>query len=577
MKNFLSWLAAILLTGTLTGCGGGGGSDTPPSTPVSSSSSSSSSASSAATFSVSTNQLTFSASSPLAARPAAATLTGTVTGNLSQSGILYILVSVSGQAVSSVSNFSISGTTGQATVTPALPYDLGQGNFSGAITVRACLNSPTCASGELAGSPQVINASYTVALPTPGDSVMPHVIVSGSAGQVIVRGHGLSTATSVSFGTTPATSIAVVSDTEIRAQYPASLPVQTLPISINGGSISFSGSVVVLSSQTYSAQALSLPEPPSRILTTLYDMERRAFYVVIKPATGAANQLWRYRYSGSAWVTTPDVLPITNAQDVKLSNDGSRVVALTNTSVIELDPSTSASLRTITGPFPAPAATGSPYLKAFAFANDGNAVVATGAVGINGNAVTYMYSTAAGMFITALPASYNLYSSDTDGSPLLQSSADGSVILAGQNGISPATFYQYSPRTLVLRSTPITTGSATLVIDATGAKRVIHYLGGAGQVYDANNVLLGTTAGNNIEALAIDRAGTRLYTYNTDNTLHVYDLTTSTNSAYPEIGSGSSVTGLKSVMLFGVRMELTPDGKTLFLIGDGGLRVLPAP
>jgi len=130
----------------INACGGGGGS---------------SSSTSSDTFTLSTDSLNFSAQTPtsiVAAQP----ITGTVNGNLS--GTLYILISESGSAVSSISNVIIDNNTqsGTANVTPTNPSILGIGTHSSTITVRACLNDPTCASGELSGSPKTISVTYTI-------------------------------------------------------------------------------------------------------------------------------------------------------------------------------------------------------------------------------------------------------------------------------------------------------------------------------------------------------------------------------------------------------------------------------
>ncbi len=68
-----------------------------------------------------------------------------------------------GPAVGSIGSVVItSSTTGQATVFPVSPASLGIGTFASTITVRACLNDQTCATGQLSGSPQTITVSYTV-------------------------------------------------------------------------------------------------------------------------------------------------------------------------------------------------------------------------------------------------------------------------------------------------------------------------------------------------------------------------------------------------------------------------------
>src|SRR5260221_4860316 len=151
MHTLLAWRSfrrLVQIVGVLgvaaCGGGGGGGGEPPP-----------------GRFSVSTHSLSFSAASPRAAIPPSQTIVATVGGNLS--GTLYILISSVGPAVGSIGSVVItSSTTGQATVFPVSPASLGIGTFASTITVRACLNDQTCATGQLSGSPQTITVSYTV-------------------------------------------------------------------------------------------------------------------------------------------------------------------------------------------------------------------------------------------------------------------------------------------------------------------------------------------------------------------------------------------------------------------------------
>jgi hypothetical protein len=139
-------VSVVAAAATLASCGGGGGGGGGASGPR---------------FSVSTNTLTFSAASQNAAAPASQIVTGTVTGS-GASGTLYILVQPSNPAMLSVSSVVITPPTGQASVNPAAPSTLGVGTFTSTVTVLACTNDPTCATGQLAGSPQVINVTYTI-------------------------------------------------------------------------------------------------------------------------------------------------------------------------------------------------------------------------------------------------------------------------------------------------------------------------------------------------------------------------------------------------------------------------------
>lgn len=111
---------------------------------------------------------------------------------------------------------------------------------------------------QLAGSPVTIPVSYSIGSGVDGDTVTPRVVAAGAAGTVILRGSGFTGATDVSFGSEAATSITVVSDSEIDASYPV-LPAGTYPVTINSGSISDTASLVAASSPAFTATSITYP------------------------------------------------------------------------------------------------------------------------------------------------------------------------------------------------------------------------------------------------------------------------------------------------------------------------------
>jgi hypothetical protein len=156
------------------------------------------------TFVLSTNTLSFKSAGPFAAAPATQTVMGTVTGVTS--GIVYFkilannAVANSANGLFTVANLILSGDSGQADVIPAIPSSIGAGNFSGSIAVTACLNDPSCATGQLAGSPQTIAVNYDIASGVDGDTVTPRTVSANTPGTVILRGSGFTGAAAVSFG-----------------------------------------------------------------------------------------------------------------------------------------------------------------------------------------------------------------------------------------------------------------------------------------------------------------------------------------------------------------------------------------
>ncbi|HSC07904.1 MAG TPA: hypothetical protein VLD59_13850, partial [Steroidobacteraceae bacterium] len=111
------------------------------------------------TLSLSTNAITFDSLPP--AVPAPVDVIATVTG--SASGTLFVIVATSNPAVANVANVVITGpTTGQGTIVPGSSAGLGAGRHTATIQVRACLNDPSCATGQVGGSPQTITVTYNV-------------------------------------------------------------------------------------------------------------------------------------------------------------------------------------------------------------------------------------------------------------------------------------------------------------------------------------------------------------------------------------------------------------------------------
>jgi hypothetical protein len=582
IRRRASVLVCLALGGALGACGGGGGGGTaapPPPTP---------------TFSLNATSLTFTAASATAATPANQTVTGTVNnaaGTLS--GTLYIVVSVTGQAVQTVSDFSTSGATGQASVSVHAPNTLGIGTYSSTITVHACLNSSTCASGELAGSPQTVNVSYKVNSLPVADSVQPHVVAAGTTGQVIIRGSGLRGTTSVAFGSTTATAFTVISDSQILATYP-SVSAGSHSVSLTGSATTFTGSVVAVPPAGYASTTLSYPSPPAYVyvLDTVYDAQRQALYVAVTfdqsgNSVLTGNTLYRYAYMNGAW-SSAQAIRIPNLRDIALSGDGSQLIALTSTAVIALDanmpdpatPISSVPVNLIGFP-------SSTYAKLIAFANDGNAVIATGNVGQIGDtdAVLYAPATASAAATFADLGSLNyLFSTFDTGSPELVAAADGSVVIATQQG---APVLQYSPTTGVLSATPIHVSGVSQVsgepaaLDRHGTK-IVSYDGTTNNVYNGSFTFLGTlpvTAPATTLVIVVNPQGSRAFELNSDNTLHSFDLTgTPTNGgAFTEVGSGVVQQAPVASNQPALRTAVTPDGATIFIAGNQGVAVISAP
>lgn len=588
----LSSLAAICFLSSCGGGGGGGSSGPPPST-----------------FSLSTNSLSFSASSPISPAPPAQTVGGSVTGSLS--GTLYIVVKATGTAVATVTNFAVSGNSGQAQVEVLSPTAVGSGTFSSSIEVQACLNDATCATGQLAGSPQTINVTYTVATPTLADSVMPHAIPAGASGQVVIRGHGFSGATAVSFGGTAATALTVVSDSEIRATYP-SLAAGTYALQVNSGSVAFSGSVVAVPTPGYAAVLLPYPQATTSVRRIIYDAPRQALYVAGGNTNTGQSEIWWYTYSAATW-STPTAIVVPQLQDISLSADGSQLFVLTSSTILQYDPAnlSAGPSNTINAPTSLLSQkipiTDTSWLSdtlhpvsmdGLAITNDGTAIITARYTDdtSGGPAYSWYYSFAAGTFAPIEPfVNFNLFALGTGGdSAQITATADGSRALLSSvpNLLNQAfpilTFDASVSRMSVSTMTFIEEDSRWVAADGAG-DRLIPQVGSqftAYNVYDASYNLLGTIPYPDNGAypalqVLLNPQGTRAYLMINQQVvpymvIRAYDLTASVaGGAFPQVGADIAMTYPVQENPGSLRGTVSPDGTTLFVAGDQGLEVVP--
>jgi hypothetical protein len=315
------------LAALLCSCGGGGGG------------AGSGGGAASASISFSTTSVSFSAVTAHSAPPQTQTITGTVTG--AASGTLYIKIVENNPDIATATGVTVAGDSGQATIVPANPTTLLAGTHQGSFTVYACLNDPTCSSGQLNGSPQTISVTYDIGSSVDADTVMPRVVAANTGGTVILRGKGFTGASAVTFGTTAADSVSVVSDTEIHATYPP-LAAGSYDIAIDSGNVAYSGTLDVVSPPAFVPAFLTYPvSTPAPATSFSYDADRSALLVV----TGST--LLRYAFDGSSW-GAPEQVVMNGLQQVSVSPDGTKLLALVVTtsavnngmSMVELDPQT---------------------------------------------------------------------------------------------------------------------------------------------------------------------------------------------------------------------------------------------
>src|SRR5688572_21655028 len=148
------FVCLVLAASILAGCGGGGGASAPPN---------GGSANAEARLTLANTSLTFKSRAP-GAEPPEAYITASIAGATQISGTLYVLIAVEGPAVRDVANININPQTlsGSAAVYPQVSRTLGVGTHTSTIRITACVNSPTCSSGQLRDSPQVVNVTYSI-------------------------------------------------------------------------------------------------------------------------------------------------------------------------------------------------------------------------------------------------------------------------------------------------------------------------------------------------------------------------------------------------------------------------------
>jgi hypothetical protein len=536
--------AVVLLLGSCGGGGGGGGGSPPP-----------------GIISFSTNAISFTAAGPFAAAPPTQTITGTVSGVTS--GTLYLKIVANNAVASGSSGFftvgdvTISGFSGQASVFPAIPSSIDAGTFKGSITVTACLNDPSCQTGQLSGSPETIAVSYDIASGVNGNTVTPHIVAANSPGEVILRGSGFTGSTSVSFGTTAATAVSIVSDSEIHASYPA-LPAGMYSVTVGSSSVSYSATLIAVSPPAFTATTISYPlgaglsYPQTAELE--YDAQRAALFVLLPGGVSTNATLLRYAFDGNSW-GSPTQISVAGLVQVHLSPDGLHLLALTapdaaHTSMVELDPVTlsQVSVTTVSNPSSMDIACG------FALANDGNAVV--------GNADSFGF--AFGTFNHVF-------------TPL----ADGGgcdPVASGNGAVVARNISMFVASSETVADGGPQTGTGTTV-DLAGDKFAT-----AGVLENGSGQSLGIVGG--IFGQLMNSAGTRLYGVTPDPvsfqpTLVTFDLTaTPVGSPYPEFPElGAPVTlpgcALGTCPEAFYSLATTPDGATLFIAGPNYVVVQP--
>jgi hypothetical protein len=578
----------------LLACGGGGGSD-----------------SQSPTFTLGTTTFTFTASSPSSAIPASQVATATVTNVTS--GTLYLLVNVSNPQVVSVSNVVVTGTnSGQATLTVPYPARLGMGTYTSTIQVTACLNDPSCATGRLAGSPQTITVNYQIGSPVQQDTIMPGVVTADAGGKVVLRGSGFTGVTGVRFDSMAASAVTVVNDTELRVDYPPMPAGMARAVTLQKGSanVDFAAPLTVVDPIGFAATTLGIP-PVAGIryipVGLAFDPVHAALLIGMRtisaspspPYTPAQDFILRYPYSGGAW-QAPTTRSFPNIRYATLSPDSQTLLAASANVIERLDAATLVSVGASAKP-----SVINEELKALAFTNDGNVVVATGYVNGSGHTRLYLYSMRDASFSLPRLIGSGSFADNSFYYAALGTSKDGSVALLGQPGSGGGrllTRYETSTGKWVDTGERYNyySSNATGIVwapasDERGTRLVIPGAVAPSDPDDSSLIVLNADLlpTGNIATLSegvtlVRDDGTRAYvlawTLETPRTCAVraFDLTAAPATAsgnYPEITSGGYPIArpcLSTVSSPSIG-ALSPDERTLFVVGAESVSVIPLP
>jgi hypothetical protein len=539
---------------------------------------------------VANSNVIFNADKPSSPYPSAQQISATVSGTVV--GDLFIRVEVSDPTIVRVSDVRVTTTnSGQATVSVAQsPARLGAGTHSATIRVIACTTDQTCASGQLAGSPQTINVTYQVGSSVERDMLMPDISISGAPGRVVIRGHGFTGATAVRFGSLAATGITVVSDSEIVANH-GNLTAGEYPVTIERGAatVAFTGSLTVVASKTFSATTLTYPMPGIGALRMIFDARRDALLVAFGANARADDQILRYVYSHGAW-QAPTVHSFPNLRDIALVPGGQELLVATDNTVSKVDPVTMSVISAANKPPPEFA---TDYIKGLTVTSDGNVMVTTGYGSGSGSTRMYLYSLDDQSFSIPRLVGAGEFATNRYWYGVTTASGDGSRAILTEALYPGAELLQYSASTgkftngIRVQHNAISAPRNLNVpaYDDLGSRLLLPRGGGLQTelehtIYDSSMTRLGYLPGD-IRAFAVDRSGNRAYTLETDPSCRIraFDLTTPPADAgqFTEITAAfpRPVTCPANAGMNSRQPALTPDGNTMFIAGGADVIAVP--
>jgi len=439
------------------------------------------------------------------------------------------------------------GTTGPG-ATLALGLDLASiGLYSFGIQGTLVLRSTPVGGGPTADLPVTVTAD--VSLPSV-KSVSPSTVGAGDVAPLVVRGVlvDILLPGSLRFGATPAASVSPVDFREASVVPPILAP-GTYTVAVTNGLGLDTGHASLTVAPAGPAAAASGPSRAGVRTAVVRDDARGAVY-----AANTAGFVERWR--DAAGLALESIAP-PGVMHLALSPDGARLVAVTADALWEIDPVA----------FVLPAAperdlswTPRPSDWRLAFGNDGRGYLVNA-----GAELRSPYEVRTDGTTSALEAW--LYGTAGSG---IAAARDGSRVIVTRAGGTPfridaGTLWDVTP--LPPADRPET--------DRTG-RRILPSTTGAPQLHDQDFQPIAGTLGAGTVAALLDDAGLRAFTVDGLGRVHVWDVSTPVagGGTYPELGTPGGVLPAVSPGA-GVRLARSVDGKTLYLVGDSALVVLP--
>lgn len=477
-------------------------------------------------------------------------------------------------------NVALTTGTGSTSWTSSVVYTANPANVSGWLdvtptsgalpaTVNLHVNSvPTPPGSYFAavfiddGRSSTRIAVSIVVKPANVEFVTPYIGTAGIGGNVVIRGSGFTGVTQVTFGGTPASSVSLVSDSEIRATYPA-LGAGSYSVGVSNATQTFSGAaqLLVVGAPNYSYATLPPAGSPGFSLVDLvYDAERKAVFM-----SRLNYGLQVYRFNGVGWDFTG--APSSGTFHMALAANGSDLFLTGSPQLQQMNPATLVESLIDLSIFTGAGQT----LHDIASLNDGTVVgtVQSGPVSL--------------FNLKPTPLTFRTLSSQPGMSNrILSASGDGSrvvIVSADTSSSIPIAIYDTGSGTLT--NSAVNTIAASAVSQSRDGARLIitSFALTPSQlttVYDASLNPLGVLP-IDLTGVGVTPDGSTAYAYFAGTRLvRKFNLNSPNGSGgFTEIGTGTLIPDSPGTEF--AHMVFSPDGGTLFLGSDVRLIVVPAP